>query len=176
MLVSALPPDSETERATRAALQQQLQAVGVKTRWEELESSVWVDKFYNNHVHDMVFIPATNFADPHLFLDFHFTTSSRNGVGYATPAFDELIDKGRRARTPVERADIYKTIGDQLNEDQPWIWLWSLADNYVFNRRVNIPFIPVPASNPKTIADVPFLPVQALFTWFSHVEEWGVTA
>jgi peptide/nickel transport system substrate-binding protein len=176
VLVSALPPDSETERATRAALQQQLQAVGVKTNWEELESSVWVDKFYNNHVHDMVFIPATNFADPHLFLDFHFTTTSRNGVGYATPAFDELIDKGRRAKTPAERAEIYKTIGDQLNEDQPWIWLWSLADNYVFNRRVNIPFIPVPASNPKTIADVPFLPVQALFTWFSHVEEWAVTA
>ena len=176
VLVSALPPDSETERATRAALQQQLQAVGVKTNWEELESSVWVDKFYNNHVHDMVFIPATNFADPHLFLDFHFTTTSRNGVGYATPAFDELIDRGRRAKTPAERAEIYKTIGDQLNEDQPWIWLWSLADNYVFNRRVNIPFIPVPASNPKTIADVPFLPVQALFTWFSHVEEWAVTA
>jgi len=53
--------------------------------------------------------------------------------------------------------------------------LWSLADNYVFNRRVNIPFIPVPASNPKTIADVPFLTVQALFTWFSHVEEWAVS-
>jgi peptide/nickel transport system substrate-binding protein len=176
VLVSALPPDSETERATRAALQQQLQAVGVKTKWEELESSVWVDKFYNNHVHDMVFIPATNFADPHLFLDFHFTTNSRNGVGYATPAFDELIDKGRRAPTPPQRAEIYKTIGDQLNEDQPWIWLWSLADNYVFNRRVNIPFIPVPTSNPKTIADVPFLQVQALFTWFSHVEEWAVTA
>ncbi|HEY3058899.1 MAG TPA: ABC transporter substrate-binding protein [Chloroflexota bacterium] len=176
VLVSALPPDSETERATRAAVQQQLQAVGIKTRWEELESSVWVGKFYNDHTHDMVFIPATNFADPHLFLDFHFTTTSRNGVGYATPAFDDLIDKGRRAKTPAERAEIYKTIGDQLNEDQPWVWLWSVADNYIFNRRVNIPFIPVPASNPKTIADVPFLPVQALFTWFSKVEEWAVTS
>lgn len=48
------------------------------------------------------------------------------------------------------------------------------ADNYVFNRRVNIPFIPVPAANPKTIAEVPFLTVQALFTWYSHVEEWAV--
>jgi peptide/nickel transport system substrate-binding protein len=175
VLVSALPPDSETERATRAALQQQLQAVGVKTNWEELESSVWVDKFYNNHTHDMVFIPATNFADPHLFLDFHFTTTSKNGVGYATPEFDDLIDKGRRAATQTDRAVIYKTIGDQLNEDQPWIWLWSLADNYVFNRRVNIPFIPIPASNPKSIAEVPFLTIQALFTWFSHVEEWAVS-
>ena len=61
----------------------------MKTKWEELESSVWVDKFYNNHTHDMVCIPATNFADPHLFLDFHFTTTSRNGPGYATPAFDD---------------------------------------------------------------------------------------
>jgi len=174
VLVSGLPPDSETERATRAAVQQQLQAIGVKTRWEELESSVWVGKFYNDHTHDMVWIPATNFADPHLFLDFHFTSTSRNGVGYATPAFDALIDQGRRGKTPPERAEIYKTIGDQLNEDQPWIWLWSVADNYVFNRRVNIPFIPVPATNPKTIADVPFLPVQALFTWYSHVEEWAV--
>src|SRR5207253_11423001 len=60
VLVSALPPDSETESATRAAVQQQLQAIGVKTKWEELESSVWVDKFYNNHTHDMVWIPATN--------------------------------------------------------------------------------------------------------------------
>jgi peptide/nickel transport system substrate-binding protein len=174
VLVSALPPDSETERAIRAALQSQLQAVGVKTRWEELESSVWVGKFYNDHVHDMVYIPATNFADPHLFLDFHYTTNSRNGVGYATPAFDDLIDKGRRARTPAERAEIYKTIGDNLNEDQPWVWLWALADTYIFNRRVNIPFIPVPPSNPRAIADVPFIPVQALFTWFFRPEEWSV--
>ena len=62
--VSALPIGSETERAIRAALQSQLQAVGVQTNWEELEASVWAKKFYQDHQHDMVYIPATNFVDP----------------------------------------------------------------------------------------------------------------
>jgi peptide/nickel transport system substrate-binding protein len=176
ILVSGTPATSDTERSIRAAVQAQLAAVGIKSRWEELETSVWVGKFYNDHTHDAVFIGATNFGDPHQFLDFHFTTTSRNGPGYASAALDQLVDQGRRARTQQERAPIYRTIGDMLNEDQPWIWLWSVGDTYVFNRRVNIPFIPVPTSTPKTIADVPFLTVQtAGVTWFSRPEEWSVS-
>ena len=61
-----------------------------------------------------------------------------------------------------------------LNEDQPWIWLWTVADTYVFNRRVNIPFIPVPPSNPSSIGDVAFLPIQSAgVTWFSRPEAWS---
>ena len=176
ILVSCTPATSETERSIRAALQAQLAAVGVKSTWEALETSVWVGKFYNDHTHDAVFIGATNFNDPHQFLDFHFTTTSRNGPGYASPTLDQLVDQGRRARTPEERAPIYRTIGDMLNEDQPWIWLWSVADTYVFNRRVNIPYIPVPSANPTSIGEVPFLAVQAAgVTWFSRPDEWSVT-
>jgi peptide/nickel transport system substrate-binding protein len=174
ILVSCTPATSDTERSIRAALQAQLAAVGVKSTWEALETSVWVAKFYNDHTHDAVFIGATNFNDPHQFLDFHFTTTSRNGPGYGSPALDQLVDQGRRARTPEERAPIYRTIGDMLNEDQPWTWLWSVADTYVFNRRVKIPFIPVPPSNPSSIGDVPFLPIQSAgVTWFSRPEEWS---
>jgi hypothetical protein len=53
-----------------------------------------------------VFIGATNFGDPHQFPDFHFTTTSREGPGYASPALDQLVDQGRRARTQEERAPI----------------------------------------------------------------------
>jgi len=177
VLVSATPATSETERSIRAALQAQLAAVGVKSRWEELESSVWVAKFYNDHTHDAVFVGATNFGDPHQFLDFHFTTTSRNGPGYASPELDKLVDQGRRARSQIERASVYRTVGDMLNEDQPWIWLWSVADTYVFNRRVSIPFIPQPTARPKAVADVPFMAVQAAgVTWFSRPDEWSVGA
>jgi peptide/nickel transport system substrate-binding protein len=177
ILVSGTPATSDTERSIRAAIQAQLAAAGIKSKWEELETSVWVAKFYNDHTHDAVFIGATNFGDPHQFLDFHFTTTSRNGPGYASPALDQLVDQGRRSRSQQERAPIYRTIGDLLNEDQPWIWLWSVGDTYVFNRRVRIPFIPVPASTPKTIAEVPFLTIQtAGVTWFSRPEEWAVSA
>jgi peptide/nickel transport system substrate-binding protein len=174
--VSALPVGSDTERATRAAIQSQLQAIGVQTNWEELEASVWAKKFYQDHQHDMVFIPATNFVDPALFLDFHYTTKSQNGPGYANPDFDALIEKGRRAPTLDERKVVYQQIGDQLNEDQPWIWMWSISDTYVFNRRVNVPFLTVPTgANPKTIAEVPTTTAAvALPTWFYRIENWTV--
>lgn len=177
VLVSALPAPNETERAIRAAIQAQLQAVGVKTKWEELESSVWAKKFYDDHQHDMVYIPASNFTDPAQFLDFHYKTNSRNGPGYATPEFDELIERGRRARTQAERAEIYQTIGDRLNEDQPWAWLWSVPDIYAFNRKVQIPFIPAPASNPKSLAELEFSPIVGNpFPWFNRLEEWSIRA
>ncbi|MBV9324802.1 MAG: ABC transporter substrate-binding protein [Chloroflexi bacterium] len=175
--VSSVPSSSETDRATRAAIQAMLEAVGVQTTWQEMEASVWAKQFYEDHTHDMVYIPATNFIDPALFLDFHYKTDGRNGPGYGTPEFDALIEKGRRAPSQEARAAVYQQIGDQLNEDQPWIWLWSLADMYVFNRRVNIPFITAPATNPTSASDVPLTPsVQALPTWYYRPEEWTVKA
>ena len=81
------------------------------------------------------------------------------------------------ARTQAERAEIYKTIGDQFNDEVPWGSLWSLADTNIFNRRVNIPFLQPPAgANPKTAAEVRVSTVRALFTWFYRIEEWGVRA
>jgi peptide/nickel transport system substrate-binding protein len=173
--VMSIPATSETDRATRAAVQAQLEAVGVKSKWEELESSVFVKSFYQDYSYDMVYVPGTTFVDPHLFLDFHFTTTSQNAPGYASPALDALVDQGRRASTTQARADIYKTIGDQFNDDVPWGSLWSIADTYVINRRVNIPFIPVPSgANPKTAPEIPLIDVRALFSWFYRMEEWSV--
>jgi peptide/nickel transport system substrate-binding protein len=175
--VMSIPATSETDRATRAAVQAQLEAVGVKSKWEELESSVFVKSFYQDHSYDMVYVPGTTFVDPHLFLDFHFTTTSQNAPGYASPALDDLVDKGRRASTMQARADIYKTIGDQFNDDVPWGSLWSVADTYVINRRVSIPFIPVPpGANPKSAPEIPLINVRALFSWFYRMEEWSVKA
>ena len=153
--VSSVPSASETDRATRAAIQAQLEVIGVKTNWEEMESSVWAKKFYEDHAHDMVYIPATNFIDPALFLDFHFKTDGRNGHGLRDARLRRAIEKGRRAPTQDARRTVYQTIGDQFNEDQPWIWLWSLADMYVFNRRVGIPFITradrrIPSRRPRS--------------------------
>jgi peptide/nickel transport system substrate-binding protein len=175
--VMGVPATSDTDRSIRAAVQAQLAAIGVKSKWEERESSVFVKSFYQDHSFDMVYVPGTTFADPNLFLDFHFSTTSQNAMGYASPALDQLIDKGKRARTPAERAEVYTTIGDQMNEDMPWGSLWSIADTNIFNRRVNIPFIPVPPSpNPKSASEVPFSNVRALFTWFYRVEQWSVGA
>jgi peptide/nickel transport system substrate-binding protein len=173
--VISIPATSETDRATRAAIQAQLEAVGIKTKWEELESSVFVKSFYQDHSFDMCYVPGTTFVDPHLFLDFHFTTASQNAMGYASPALDDLVDKGRRAASQPERAEIYKTIAMQFNDDVPWGSLWSIADTYVINRRVNIPFIPVPAgANPKTAPEIPVIDVRALFSWFYRMEGWTV--
>jgi peptide/nickel transport system substrate-binding protein len=175
--VMGVPATSDTDRSLRAAVQAQLAAVGIKSKWEERESSVFVKAFYQEHTFDMVYVPGTTFADPALFLDFHFATASQNAMGYASPALDQMLDKGKRARTPAERAEIYKTIGDQFNEEVPWGSLWSVADTNIFNRRVNIPFLQPPAGpNPKTAAEVPFSTVRALFTWFYRVDEWGVRA
>ena len=64
-----------------------------------------------------------------------------------------------------------------LNEDQPWVWLWSVSDTYIFNRKVGIPHIPVPASNPKTISEVPFLNIVGNpYPWYNRIEEWTVKA
>ena len=151
----------------------------MKTNWEELEASVWAKKFYRTTRTTWSIIPATNFIDPALFLDFHYTTDESEWPGYAQPEFDALIEKGRRAARSQERArQVYQQIGDQLNEDQPWIWLWSLAGHVRLQPPREHPVHDRAAGrNPKTIADVPLTPtVQALPTWFYRLEEWTVKA
>ena len=156
----------------------QLQTIGVKTKWEELESSVWVDKFYKNHTHDMVWIPATNFVDPHLFLDFHFTSTSRNGVGYATPAFDATDREGpaRDAPRSARRRSTRQSATSSTKTSRGsgcGAWPTSTSSTAASN----IPFIPVPATNPKTIAEVPFTAsVQALPTWYYRTSRSGPSA
>jgi peptide/nickel transport system substrate-binding protein len=173
--IMGVPTQSETQRAIQAAVQAMLSAVGVKTKFEELESSVFVKSFYQDHSYDMVYVPGSTFADPHLFLDFHFTTASQNAMGYASPAMDALVDEGRRASTVEARAAAYKKVGELFNEEVPWGSLWSITDTYVFNRRVSIPHIPVPASSPGAIADIPVINVIGNpYPWFNRVEEWTV--
>jgi len=173
--IMGVPTQSETQRAIQAAVQAMLSAVGVKTKFEELESSVFVKSFYQDHSYDMVYVPGSTFADPHLFLDFHFTTTSQNAMGYASASMDALVDEGRRARTVEARAAAYKKVGELFNDDVPWGSLWSITDTYVFNRRVSVPHIPVPATNPAAIADIPVINVIGNpYPWFNRVEEWTV--
>ena len=98
------------------------------------------------------------------------------GAQLSDPLARQRIDEpGGFADATLKKNDV--DFGELFNEDVPWGSLWSITDTYVFNRRVVIPHIPVPASNPKAIADIPVINVIGNpYPWFNRVEEWTVKA
>ncbi len=55
---------SEDDRAILAAQQQMLADVGIKIQFQEMESSVWAEKFYDTHDYELAYVTFGVFPDP----------------------------------------------------------------------------------------------------------------
>ena len=60
--------------------------------------------------------------------------------GYCNPRVDELFAEGMKYATVEERAPIYQEIARIMNEELPYVWLWSDVRPLGFNRRVWGPY------------------------------------
>jgi len=87
-----------------------------------------------------------------------FTPAGSNYGHYTNPQLDELFKQGRATTDTAARKKVYTDVAKILNEECPWIYLWSPNSIHAYNKRLVGFKAPSYATH---------------FVW--NAEEWSVT-
>ncbi len=118
-----------------AAIQQQLEQVGVEVSVEPLEFGAWSDRFVKG-AYDLLLYASAGSVDPDPITYSLFRTGQgRNTNGYGNPKVDEILDRARSARTQTERKALYGQLVEILDDEKPIHVLYHQQRWYAFERR-----------------------------------------
>ena len=87
-----------------------------------------------------------------------FTPAGANYGHYTNPKVDDLFKQGRAVVDKATRKTIYTQIAQILNDEVPWIYLWSPNSIHAYNKRL-----------------VGFKPPSYATHIVWNAEEWSVT-
>lgn len=126
---------------TAIILQQQLKAIGINAKINQLEWGNYIDVWKSKDGNLMVGRNTSGVdADRSMRFFFH-STGSANVWNYSSPAYDELVEKALMTVNPDERKKLYDQAQMMLvNEDVPNLFLASPKNFYAV--RDNIEFSP----------------------------------
>jgi peptide/nickel transport system substrate-binding protein len=133
---------SSPERdAAVVIMQQQLQEVGIKTEILQVDGTAVNTRYIQENDFDLFYNAGGVFrADPNIsgsyFLTRTFTPNGGNGSHYSNPTVDDLYAQGVATADQAERKRIYTEIAKILNEELPWIFLWSPNSLYAVSNRL----------------------------------------
>jgi peptide/nickel transport system substrate-binding protein len=114
------------------------QDLGVKTELETLEPARFQKAKIEPRAYDALLYGIMTGIDPDPYPFWHSSQVSESGLNLAlwqNKTGDELLEEGRVATAPAERADVYRRLQNQLAEDEPAIFLYSPSYNYAVSRR-----------------------------------------
>ncbi|MBO8163948.1 MAG: ABC transporter substrate-binding protein [Brevibacillus sp.] len=121
---------------TAQMLQQQLQAIGIKAKINQLEWGNYIETWKSK---DMTLLVGRNTSgiDPDRSLRFFFhTNGSANVWNYSNPQYDQLVEKALEATDQQERKKLYDEAQKMLVEDAPNLFLASPKNFYAVNEKV----------------------------------------
>ena len=157
-----------------AAEQQMLADVGFKVEYEEMDTSVWVERFYQTHEFELVRVTFGVFPDPDGFLNFHLRTTSQNAFGLANPELDERIDAGRRLINQEDRIPVYQELAEEMLEILPVCPVYMQNNWLVRNRKWHVSTFDDASEPPATLADIRVQPTLLGLedVWQYRAWEW----
>ncbi len=120
---------NEAQKAVVLDVQQQLKNLGVKVEVRFLEPLAWKKAVFEEHAFDLVLAEWTFDNSVNVYSLFHSTEAGpgRNNLGaYANAEVDRLLEEGRAAPNSESLRAIYGELHRLLNEDVPYVFLWSL--------------------------------------------------
>jgi peptide/nickel transport system substrate-binding protein len=115
-----------TSVAEAQNLAAQLAEANITLNLEVLESGAYVDRWVAGDFDAAVALNGGR-PDPDGAYSRYFTsTGNLNKVAaYSSPELDALFAEGRAASDQGEREDIYAQISEDLEDNAPWIWLFT---------------------------------------------------
>ncbi len=130
-----VPRNQDSAREVVLNLQTQLAKAGIKLdpSWENDAS--WKKKIWHDRAFDMVLAVWTFDAKEDIYEQFH-SKGAKNFVSYHNPEVDRLLDEGIQTIDPQKRKEIYRTVHRILNQDLPYIFLWTLDSYSAISTRV----------------------------------------
>jgi peptide/nickel transport system substrate-binding protein len=142
---------SQNELARRIAevIQQQLAQIGIDLtirshEWGAFYADIKAGRF------QLYTLSWVGVVDPDLYYEV-FHSSSRppagsNRDGYANPAVDRLLERGRRTNDPAVRRAVYREVQRIVADDLPYVSLWYPKNVVVLSERVE-GFVPSPSGD-----------------------------
>jgi len=157
-------PGTKTRDAYIPIVQQLFNDVGLQVELQPLESAEYSRRRSVEHVFDAALVGGGVFRqDPNVsskyFETANFVPSGANYSHYSNPRVDELFVAGRATTDVAERVTIYSEIATILNEEVPWIFLWSPNAIFAHNKRL-----------------VGFEPPSYVNTPMWNADKWSVSA
>ncbi|MEA2524032.1 MAG: peptide/nickel transport system substrate-binding protein [Thermomicrobiales bacterium] len=157
-------PGTKEKDAAIAIMQEQLRQVGFKVDILQVDVAELNRRYIQEADFDLFYNAGGVFrADPGIsgtyFLTRNFTPNGGNGSHYSNPTVDDLYAKGQAAPTPEERKAVYTDLAKILNDELPWIFLWSPNSLYAASNRLQ-GFVPPSYTDNK----------------FWNAETWTVTS
>ena len=138
------PLGDKTREQCAPIIQDSLKQVGVAVELQNMEFKVLMDEVVGNHEFEMYLMMNTPGFDPDPTPYWHTSASSDEKGVYAwnMSAFrnekaDELMNKGLATLDINERKEIYKEFGILMNEELPWIPLYSQNVVSAYNSKLN---------------------------------------
>lgn len=124
------------------AIQAYLADVGIKSRIRYGDWSVDEQDWYLTDTADIEMGAQSLFGSPDNFIqvsgcDYEYP-AGWNGTHYCSERFDELFQLAKTTTDEQQRKDHYYEAQDILNEDLPFVWLFSKPAGIVYNNRVHI--------------------------------------
>lgn len=115
----------------------QLQEAGFDVTFDSVESSAWLNAFFEQKF-DAVCWTMAGFLTPDL-LPYRFLHSSGdlNKGAYSSTTFDEFADQARAASDPDEQRELWVQADAVLVEELPWVWTVSAPNGFILSDRVH---------------------------------------
>ena len=134
-------PASKEDEAAAAIIQEQLKQVGITLNILNIDSAELARRVIQGNDYEIMYGGGGVFrADPSIsatyFLTQNFTPGGGNYSHYSNPQIDELYPQGSAVKDTTERQAVYTQIAQILNDDLPWIYLWSPNSVYAFRNRL----------------------------------------
>jgi peptide/nickel transport system substrate-binding protein len=132
----ALPQYPELQK-TGIVLKQQLQQIGINVTIQQLEVTVWLDRYVKAD-YQMTSAYWSGTIDPDNFYSTQLATGSpNNATKYSNKTVDALIAKARSTTKPADRKALYEQIRSIIWEDSPLVFVHYETINYLMGSDVN---------------------------------------
>ncbi len=134
-------PASKEDEAAAAIIQEQLKQAGITLNILNIDSAELARRVIQGNDYDIMYGGGGVFrADPSIsatyFLTQNFTPAGGNYSHYSNPQIDDLYPQGSAVKDTEERKAVYTQIAQILNDELPWIYLWSPNSVYAFRNRL----------------------------------------
>jgi peptide/nickel transport system substrate-binding protein len=132
--------DRQTD-AYIAIVQQQFKDVGVSVDLQPVDAVEYSRRTVTDSDFDMAIVAGGVYAqDPNVsdkyFDSANFTPAGGNYAHYSNPKVDDLFKQGRTTGDQAQRRQIYTQVAQILNDDAPWVLLWSPNSIFAYNKRL----------------------------------------
>jgi peptide/nickel transport system substrate-binding protein len=126
------------------SVQAQLKQIGITLNLETLDAGTYVKRWLAADFDSAIALNGGR-VDPDTMYGRYFTsTGSLNKIaGYSSPKLDQLFAQGRATDDVKQRKAIYKQLGETLERNAAWVWLFTSYDYRAITPNVK-GFVPMP--------------------------------